>query len=71
MMGMCNGWLQSLATEHGFQLSIAEFDTVRDPPTDLSVPGFWAPFLGDQGWLMGRSHTFASWLDFFASTQPT
>ena len=26
------------------QLSMAEFDAVRDPPTDLSVPGFWILF---------------------------
>ena len=45
--GDVHGWLQRLATERGFQLSMAEFDAVRDPPTDLSVPGFWDPLFSE------------------------
>ena len=45
--GDVHGWLQRLATERGFQLSMAEFDAARDPPTDLSVPGFWDPLFSE------------------------
>ncbi|CAE7280515.1 unnamed protein product [Symbiodinium sp. CCMP2592] len=39
--GDLHAWLSSFAVQQNFELQMAEFDSAREPASDLSDPGFW------------------------------